>query len=114
MLKEEEYCECIEREKFNKDLAMTYDEEKEFNNVQKCHTCNKEYNEEDIRVRDHCHIAGKDRGSAYQDCNLNFKLTEKIQVMFQNLRGYDSHFIMQEIDRIANNNTYINKMGDEE
>ena len=34
---------------------------------------------------------------AYQKCNRNFRLTDKIPVIFHNLRGYDSHFIMQEI-----------------
>ena len=24
----------------------------------------------DVRVRDHCHITGKYRGSAHQDCNI--------------------------------------------
>ena len=43
----------------------------------------------DIRVRDHCHITGKYRGSAHQDCNINFRLTAKIPIIFHNLRGYD-------------------------
>ena len=36
----------------------------------------------------------------------------KIPVSFHNLRGYDSHFIMQEIGAIVKNNTYINKKGE--
>ena len=53
----------------------------------------------DIKVRDHCHITGKYRGSAHQKCNINYELTEKIPVIFHNLCGYDSHFIMQEIGK---------------
>ena len=67
----------------------------------------------DIIVRDHCHITGKYRGPAHQDCNLNFQLTDKIPVIFLNLRGYDSHFIMQKIGQIAKNHTYKNKKGEE-
>ena len=36
----------------------------------------------------------------------------KIPVIFHNLRGYDSHFIMQEIGKIAKTYTYTNKKGE--
>ena len=36
----------------------------------------------------------------------------KIPVIFHNLRGYDSHFIMQEIGEIVKNNTYTKKNGE--
>ena len=48
-------------------------------------------------MRDHCHITGKYRGSAYIDCNINLKLNQKIPIVFQNLKNYDSHLIMQEL-----------------
>ena len=51
-------------------------------------------------VLDHCHITGKFRGSAHQECNLKLRIKPediKIPVIFHNLRGYDSHFIMQQI-----------------
>jgi len=65
--------------------------------------------DKDIKVRDHCHITGKYRGSARQDCNFNFQLTDKIPVIFHNLRGYDSHFIVHQISQLAKNHTYKNK-----
>ena len=54
-------------------------------------------------VRDHCHITGKHRGLAHQSCNINYRLTDKIPVIFHNLRGYDSHFIMKEIGKFKQN-----------
>ena len=66
-------------------------------------------NEKDIRVRDHCHITGKYRGLAHQDCDINYRLTDKMPVISHNLKGYDSHFIMQTIGDIANKHTYKNK-----
>ena len=48
-------------------------------------------------MRDHCHVTGKCRGSAHTNCDLSYRLTNKIYVIFHNLRGYDSHLIMQEI-----------------
>ena len=77
-------------------MILTKDDERNFKNADKCYVCNKEYSAKDVRVRDHCHITGKYRGSAHQDCNIN-RLTDKIPVIFHNLKGYDSHFIMQTI-----------------
>ena len=80
----------------------------------KCHICNIKYTNEDIKVRDHCHITGKYRGSAHQECNLKLRVNpeeKKIPVIFHYLRGYDSHFIMQETGEIVKKHTYINKKG---
>ena len=83
---------------------------------ERSHICDKKYNQTDVRVRDHCHITGKYRGSAHQDCNLKLKIKPdeiKIPVIFHNLRGYDSHFIMQEIGAIVKKNSYTDKNGNE-
>ena len=61
--------------------------------------CNKLFDAGDNRVRDHCHVTRKYRGSAYWSCNNNLKLTKKVPVIFHNLRGYDSHLIMQKIGK---------------
>ena len=58
-----------------------------------------------VPVRHHCHVTGKYRGSAHTDCNLSYRLTNKIYVIFHNLRGYDSHLIMQETGKF---NKYFN------
>ena len=95
----------------NKDMMLTKDDEQNFKNADKCYICNKKYSAKDTRVRNHCHITGKYRRSAHQDCNINYTLTGKIPVIFHNLRGYDSHFIMQTVGEIANKRTYkIKKM----
>ena len=118
MLDEVKYCKNTMKKFFNKPLKMTDDDEKKFKNATACHICDKEYTGEDIRVRDHCHITGKytrARGSAHQECNLKLKVDPdkiKIPVIFHNLRGYDSHFIMQEIGAIVKNHTYKNKKGE--
>ena len=36
----------------------------------------------------------------------------KIPVIFHNLHGYDSHFIMQQIGEIAKRHAYTNKKGE--
>ena len=112
MLEEVKYCKKVMKTKFDKPLKMTKEDEEKFQKADECHICNKKYNETDVRVRDHCHITGKYRGSAHKDCNLNFQISDKIPVIFHNLRGYDSHFIMQEIGEIVKKNTYTNKKGE--
>ena len=47
-------------------------------------------------MKDHCHVTGKYRGSAHDACNRSYRLTNKIYVIFHNLKGYDSHLIMLE------------------
>ena len=114
MLDEVKYCKRIIKKEFNKPLNMIKENEEEFQKADECHICNKKYTADDIRVRDHCHITGKFRGSAHQECNLQLRLNPdkiKIPVIFHNLRGYDSHFIMQEIGAIVKDYEYTNKKG---
>ena len=116
MLEEVDYCKKIMKNEFNKPLKMTAKDEEKIQKAKECHICDKRYTEKDIRVRDHCHITGKYRGSAHQDCNLKLRINPeeiKITVIFHNLRGYDSHFIMQEIGAIVKKHTYKNKKGEE-
>ena len=116
MLEEVKYCKKTMRKCFNKPLKMTKADVDAFEKATECYICNKQYTEKDIRVRDHCHITGKYRGSAHQECNLQLIINPekiKIPVIFHNLKGYDSHFIMQEIGAIVKNHTYKNKKGEE-
>ena len=75
---------------------MSAEGEERFQLSNICWICNKLFDVGDNKVRDHCHITEKYRGSAHWICNVNFKLTKKVPVIFYNLRGYDSHVIMQE------------------
>ena len=115
MLEEVDYCRDIVKREFNKPLKMTDDDELSFRLEDKCHICGEKYTDKDVRVRDHCHITGKFRGSAHQECNLKLRIPEniKIPVIFHNLRGYDSHFLMQEIGAIVKKHTYKNYKGRE-
>ena len=116
MLEEVNYCKDIVKREFNKPLKMTDDDELSFKLEDKCHICGEIYKDKDVRVRDHCHITGKYRGSAHQDCNLKLRLNPeeiKIPVILHNLRGYDSHLLMQNIGEIAKKHTHKNSKGRE-
>ena len=111
MLEEVKWCNNIVKKHFSKPLKMTKEDEESFGRAEECHICKTSFVKSDVKVRDHCHVTGKYRGSAHRDCNLNFRLTDKIPVVFHNLRGYDSHFIMQEIGEIVKKNSYTDEKG---
>ena len=75
------------------------EEEEEFQSSNTCWICEKLIDDDDEKVRDHCHITGKFRGAAHWSCNINLQLTKKVPVIFHNLRGYDSHLIFDELNK---------------
>ena len=79
-------------------MVITEQQEQEFQAATQCHICNSELGAD--RVRDHDHLTGAYRGAAHNDCNLNYKFTGKIPVVLHNLRGYDSHLIMQGLGKL--------------
>jgi len=61
-------------------------------------------------VKDHCHVTGKYRGAAHNECNLKVKLNAKtvlIPVAFHNVKGYDSHLLIQVMARMQGEIKYI-------
>ena len=117
MLEEVEYCKAVIKKHFNKPLVRTEVDEQNFKTMDGCHICGEKYTDKDVCIRDHCHITGKFRGSAHQECNLKLRIKPenlKIPVIFHNLRGYDSHFLMQQIGEIANKHGYTNKKGEKQ
>ena len=53
---------------FNKELVMTKKDNKDFENSTKCCICDTDYIANDNKVRGHCHITRKYRGSEHSDC----------------------------------------------
>ncbi|KAK3729471.1 hypothetical protein QZH41_009380, partial [Actinostola sp. cb2023] len=81
-------------------MQLTPLEEDRFQRATLCHICKNELGAD--RVRDHCHVTRKFRGAAHNACNLNFQFTGHIPIILHNLRGYDSHLIMQGLGKIKN------------
>ena len=90
-----DYCKSVMRDHFNKNLIMSMEEEEVFQKANKCCICGKLFELIDEKVRDHCHISGKFRGAAHFSCNANFKISNKVPVVFHNLKGYDGHLIIR-------------------
>ena len=88
---------------------MSQRDERNFKKTTHCDICQKKYRPDDgpneEPVRDHCHVTGKYRGSAHNKCNFKLEISAeriKIRVIFHNLKGYDSHFIIQKIGELLN------------
>jgi hypothetical protein len=83
------------------DMVMTKEDETDFKKAVICHICEKRFEEKEIIVRDHDHITGKYRGAAHKKCNLDYAIkikNYKLPIFFHNLKGYDSHIIMQAVN----------------
>ena len=103
MNEEVENCQEVIKNHFNKPLKMSQRDEHDFKKATRCHICKKKYRDSDVPVRDHRHVTGKYRGSSHEACNLKLKISAeelKIPVFFHNLKGYDSHFIIQRIGEL--------------
>ena len=58
------------KEHFNKELVKTKIVDKEIDNSTKSWVCDNGYADGEVKVRDHCQITGKHKGSAQRDCNI--------------------------------------------
>ena len=82
----------------NKKIEITEDQIKKFNSATECYICKKVFSCNNDKVRGHCHLTGKYRGPAHNNCNLNLK--EKVNFIptfFHNLAGFDGHLFIREL-----------------
>ena len=54
---------------FNKNLIVSEKEEEQFQSSKICWICEKLIDDDDEKVRDHCHVTGRFRDAAH--CSLN-------------------------------------------
>ena len=76
---------------------LTPDEMKGFKNAIECHICEKPFALTNVKHRDHCHFTGKYRGAAHQEWNLNHTKSYSIPIVFYNLSGEDSYFLIKSL-----------------
>ena len=81
------YKNSVMDEHFNKNLVMSAEDEARFQSSNKWCICDKLFDFGDKKVRDHCHVTGKYRGSARWSCDVNLKLAKKVPVIFHNFIG---------------------------
>ena len=94
MTEKSKYCNEVIKKHFNKELVMTEEDNEDFENSTKYWIYDNDYIDDNVKVRDHCHIIGKYKGSEHRHCNTNFTLNYKNTIVFHNLKDYGSYLIM--------------------
>ena len=83
-------------------MEMSVDDYKVFSSAKVCHICEKPFEKSETKYRDHSHETGKFLGASHYTCNLHRNYNYyKTPVIFHNAQGYDSHFIIHELNNVA-------------
>ena len=81
---------------------IIYEEDKaNFETFTNCWICRKDFEEGEVRVRDHCHFTGKYGGAAHKKCNALFRKSKFVPVFFHNLSGYDAHLFVKNLNSMG-------------
>ena len=90
---------------------MTKKDNEDFENSIKCWIRDTDYIDNDVKVRDHCHITGKYKGSAHRDCNINVLTQISASAVIKRVH-FASHLQMQVLTRkfICDNQLFLRKL----
>ena len=81
-------------------IEFAKEEREQFTAATHCFICDKVFEKQKDKVRDHCHFTGKYRGAAHKECNLLYRVPSFIPVFFHNLKNYDAHFIVKALGTV--------------
>ena len=98
MLEESKFVGDVMKKNFKKELVMTKTLKKILKTV--INVGFNVYIDSDFNVRNRCHITGKSRCSAHRDYNIKDKLHHNSAIVFHNLQNYDSHLIIEELEKV--------------
>ena len=95
-----------------KKINITKQQEAEHKKAKTCFICGGYFNPNDpakTKVQDHCHFTGLYRGAAHNKCNLDYCFKYfKIPVFFHNLKNYDAHLIISNLDKLNTEKENVN------
>ena len=87
-------------------IPLTDKENKSYEKQKVCYVFKKEFSTDQNnknafklyhKVIDHCHCTGTFRGAAHRICNLRYKTSKEIPIVFHNGSTYDYHFIINKL-----------------
>ena len=88
-------------------LPLTDNEKVLYDNEKQCYICEKQFctdkkgkdYKNKCKDRDHCHFTGKHRGTGHSICNLKYKVTKDIPVVFHNGSIHDNDLVIKQISK---------------
>ena len=85
-----------------KNIISTEEDEEDSENNNICRFCE---NIESDKIRDHCHLTGKNRGPAHNKCNINVTQHQSniIPFIFHHFSNYDCHMFFKKLVDLKNN-----------
>ena len=96
---------------FKNELEINFDTIPENYDQTTCWLCEKEFKPKDLKenpiVKDYCHLTGKFRGLAHNNCNLNTRKahTSFVPILFHAFSGYGCHLIFEKLVNMATKKT---------
>lgn len=81
------------------DIDMSPEEEEQFHLTTHCNVCEHPFVKNLKTVREHLHLLPEKnyRGTAHEECNINYKNIHVVRVIIHKLSGYDAHSIVIDI-----------------
>ena len=76
----------VMKKHFIKKHVMNKEDSEHFLNYTNCWICGNDYVDNDVKVRDQCHVIDKYRDSAHRYCNITLKINHKIPIVFHSLK----------------------------
>ena len=82
---------------------LANEQQESYENAKICYICKEKVHNKHLKdkeyckVRDHCHYAGKDSGTAHKIFDIEYSVLEKIPIVFHNRSNYGDHFIIKKL-----------------
>lgn len=86
---------------------LTEEENVLFEISEKCYICEKDFSEDDPKVRDHDHADGFFISAAHNSCNLKRKNQRFLKIFMHNGSRYDFHFLVKALAKKDVKNLYV-------
>ena len=102
-------------ERVNVPIKWTKSARRHFEAQEVCNMCHSVFTDDQellihLKVRDHSHLSGEYRQALCSRCNVTYaaqRNNPKIVVFFHGLANYDSHFLVQKLDRFKTKDMWV-------
>ncbi len=93
-----------------KEMVMSNIDVINFSQATNCYMCDREFDWNFYKVRDHNHANGKYLGAACNQCNLRRRKPRSLRIFVHNGSRYDFHFIVKALGKFSDEFDAVNKI----